>query len=269
MIGMKRPAVRFPYYYTRKNSSTEATTKSSGTSVGLFDTNSSSIIHFTPLALGSIIGGLVLAVLLIFSVFTLIVSKIRQNSRKRRNHTRCQQALSQYTFGGKGNGKDNAGFDTPSSEIPKSVKYLAECPVCLDFAANRKIYQCREGHIVCEICFGNPDLLNCPICRISIKGPNQVSRNRQLEELVSALLQADKDQEGGGMTPSAPFPTTPHASSARPGPSTTIAVIEIRNTDLEDSNEDDVLPGDSYTEPPSYPVDSRPLTVLLPPEQRR
>ena len=63
--------------------------------------------------------------------------------------------------GGSGDGDDSGdGGDTPA---PPRV--VPECPICLEhMAPPRKIYQCVEGHVLCEIC--RPEILynRCHIC---------------------------------------------------------------------------------------------------------
>ena len=51
------------------------------------------IVDVTPLTIGSISVGVVVGILLFISIITLIVSKIRRHSRRRTQHTRCQQAI--------------------------------------------------------------------------------------------------------------------------------------------------------------------------------
>ena len=51
------------------------------------------IIEITPLTIGAITVGVVISILLAVSIITLIVSKIRRNTRRRIQHTRCQQAI--------------------------------------------------------------------------------------------------------------------------------------------------------------------------------
>ena len=45
------------------------------------------------------------------------------------------------------------------------VASILECPVCLDTMVGVRIYQCRNGHNVCERCSANPSLVTCPQCR--------------------------------------------------------------------------------------------------------
>ena len=143
------------------------------------------IIEVTPLTIGAISVGVVVCILLIISVITLIVSRVRRKSRRRVQATRCQQAIRQFDAMNKNFGKDNSGYtsDGNSSQaasrpFPKSTYNLLECPVCLEIAwPPKKIFQCREGHIVCDSCKANPQLKNCPMCRTPFSS-HLISRNR-------------------------------------------------------------------------------------------
>ena len=44
------------------------------------------------------------------------------------------------------------------------IKEDLECPVCRDVPKSLPIYQCRQGHIICNSCY--PKLNNCPVCRV-------------------------------------------------------------------------------------------------------
>ena len=81
---------------------------------------------------------------------------------------------------------DNSGYSPDSdgasknisTKLPKTTYNLLECPVCLEIAwPPKKIFQCREGHIVCDTCKANPNLKTCPMCRIPLSS-NLTSRNR-------------------------------------------------------------------------------------------
>ena len=67
------------------------------------------------------------------------------------------------------------------SPIPPSITATGpefECPVCYeDF--NGAIYQCQEGHLLCDKC--RPNLDNCPTCRVPFDG---MIRNRMLEHII-------------------------------------------------------------------------------------
>ena len=67
----------------------------------------------------------------------------------------------------------------------KHFKDLLECPICFHTIDSVPIYQCRNGHVVCNDC--HPKLENCPICRDGqlYDGP---IRNLKLEEIVKRYV---------------------------------------------------------------------------------
>ena len=145
------------------------------------------IIQSSPLTIGSITVGVIVGLLLLISLVTLIVGRVRRKARRRAQHTRCQLAIRQFDAMNNSLAKDNGGFTEDQSSptalppvraLPRSTYSLLECPVCLELAwPPKKIYQCREGHIVCDACKANPNLKTCPMCRISFSN-NLTSRNR-------------------------------------------------------------------------------------------
>ena len=56
-----------------------------------------------------------------------------------------------------------------------------ECPVCLDTADSPPIFQCPEGHLLCQRC--NQRLVDCPQCGHALMN----SRNRIAEDLAIKL----------------------------------------------------------------------------------
>eukprot|EP01083_Nonionella_stella_P070420 188385_1 len=79
-----------------------------------------------------------------------------------------------------------------TNSVPVGRSHL-ECPVCLE-SFNSKIYQCCEGHVVCEECkIKIPSPKKCPSCR----KPLGDIRNRVLEDLVKdALLPCRNEPRG-------------------------------------------------------------------------
>ena len=64
-------------------------------------------------------------------------------------------------------------------------KFKKECPICYEvMKPDLKIFQCSEGHWLCESCFENVRETSklCPICRVDIVS-NPI-RNRGLEEVI-------------------------------------------------------------------------------------
>ncbi len=57
-----------------------------------------------------------------------------------------------------------------------------ECPVCFEVPKPPlKIFQCSNGHSLCELCLGMLEQMECPMCRedFTVKEP---IRNRYLED---------------------------------------------------------------------------------------
>jgi len=210
-----------------------------------------SILQMSPLTLGSLIVGVLVLLLLITSVTTLLVSRYTRRKRRRANHTRCQLAIRNMEAQGVGS-HDNSGFSggeeggQGAKGLPKSARNLLECPVCLELAwPPKKIYQCREGHIICEECKGNPALKVCPMCRIPLAN-NLTSRNRQLEELARALQ--EEDEGGRSNSPSAP-PLTPHLTTLTSSPPIPASVFTVTTSvDIEVGSTTATAPADDEHE---------------------
>lgn len=184
-------------------------------------------MEMTPLTIGAVSVGVLVLVLLLISVVTLIVSRARRSGRRRAQHTRCQLAIRQFDAISNSLAKDNGGYSEdqsshgpPPRALPRSTYSLLECPVCLEIAwPPKKIYQCREGHIVCDTCKANPNLKTCPMCRISFSN-NLTSRNRSLEELARTLREEETVsylQDTSNIS-GASIITTTAVPSAPPGP---------------------------------------------------
>ena len=52
---------------------------------------------------------------------------------------------------------------TPNSSDPEIDAKDLDCPVCFDTTHSLPVYQCTNGHFVCNDCI--PKLKECPICR--------------------------------------------------------------------------------------------------------
>ena len=60
-----------------------------------------------------------------------------------------------------------------------------ECSVCLDeMRPPVKIFQCKNGHVMCESCKNHPEVTTCPTCRIPLPGPNSLMRNIPVSGVV-------------------------------------------------------------------------------------
>ena len=54
----------------------------------------------------------------------------------------------------------------------------------------KKIFQCSNGHVICELCKGNPEVRSCPTCRVKFRGHNVV-RNIVAEKLARSTFETD------------------------------------------------------------------------------
>ena len=71
------------------------------------------------------------------------------------------------------------------------VRDLLECPVCLEeMKPPKKIFQCSNGHVICELCKANPEVRSCPTCRVKFRGHNVV-RNIVAEKLARSTFETD------------------------------------------------------------------------------
>ena len=68
----------------------------------------------------------------------------------------------------------------------ESLKEDLDCPVCYDVPESLPIYQCLQGHIICNSCY--PKLNNCPVCRVNL---NKVYKIRAL--IAEKILQKHRD----------------------------------------------------------------------------
>lgn len=69
-----------------------------------------------------------------------------------------------------------------SQVLPSELAYLFECPICFDYAVP-PIYQCQNGHLVCQQC--SSKITHCPTCRVAITEPS--IRNLQLDRLANTF----------------------------------------------------------------------------------
>jgi hypothetical protein len=65
-----------------------------------------------------------------------------------------------------------------------------ECSVCLDdMKPPVKIFQCTNGHVMCESCKNHPEVVTCPTCRIPLPGPSALMRNIPMEKLARSYFE--------------------------------------------------------------------------------
>ena len=58
----------------------------------------------------------------------------------------------------------------PAPTLNSPLPPCPDCPVCLTPLTSKKIYQCANGHHVCQDCKRNPQLKVCPTCRQKLVG---------------------------------------------------------------------------------------------------
>jgi len=60
-----------------------------------------------------------------------------------------------------------------------------ECLICMEVPSKPPIYQCEEGHILCEVCYDDRMKVNktCPTCNVALAG----IRCRMAEKMISKL----------------------------------------------------------------------------------
>ncbi len=73
-----------------------------------------------------------------------------------------------------------------SREAMEQLEELT-CPVCLDVPQNCKIFQCQNGHLICERCY--EQVTNCPICRTGLQkpGPRCLYAEKAIQKLSQSL----------------------------------------------------------------------------------
>merc|ERR1719500_2211945 len=80
---------------------------------------------------------------------------------------------------------------TEDAERVVTTKSELECPVCLEeMKPPRRIWQCSDGHPVCEFCRKKPAVTCCPTCRKYIVGRSTIA-----EKLARALYKGEHHQE--------------------------------------------------------------------------
>ena len=75
-------------------------------------------------------------------------------------------------------------------ELQNSFELLKEdleCPVCMDVPESLPIYQCLQGHIICNVCY--PKVDNCPVCRVGL--------SLQIRALTKPVSYTHTGYEGG------------------------------------------------------------------------
>eukprot|EP00092_Neocalanus_flemingeri_P085893 GFUD01108148.1.p1 GENE.GFUD01108148.1~~GFUD01108148.1.p1 ORF type:complete len:262 (+),score=107.40 GFUD01108148.1:55-840(+) len=80
---------------------------------------------------------------------------------------------------------------TEDAERVETTKSELECPVCMEeMKPPRRIWQCSDGHAVCEHCRKKPAVTCCPTCRKYIVGRSTIA-----EKMARSLF--GQEQAGG------------------------------------------------------------------------
>jgi len=78
-------------------------------------------------------------------------------------------------------------------EIVEKTRSELECPVCLEeMKPPRRIWQCSDGHPLCENCRKKPEMNTCPTCRKYLVGRSTIA-----EKLARALYAPVNQEEQG------------------------------------------------------------------------
>jgi len=84
------------------------------------------------------------------------------------------------------------GMGGPSSPtIPRNsiLEKDFECPVCYEvMSPPSRIFQCSNGHLICEECKQRQEIRSCPTCRVPL-GPSSLLRNIPLEKLAKTYFE--------------------------------------------------------------------------------
>ena len=77
-------------------------------------------------------------------------------------------------------------YNLPETELGPSLRREFDCPVCYEvMEPPRRIYQCENGHLLCEHCKVREEMSKCPTCRLTFgAGKKLLSRNRAMEKLI-------------------------------------------------------------------------------------
>ena len=83
-----------------------------------------------------------------------------------------------------------------SSNFEEYIRDLLECPVCMDTIKSVPVYQCANGHVICQGCIDK--LNNCPICR----NDSELRRSLKLEDIVQRIegIQPENEKTGTALS---------------------------------------------------------------------
>lgn len=71
------------------------------------------------------------------------------------------------------------------NQLGETMQKDFECSICYEeMKPSVKIFQCQNGHEMCESCKNHPTMKLCPFCRQDLCGPNAMIRNITMEKLA-------------------------------------------------------------------------------------
>ena len=106
------------------------------------------------------------------------------------NSVAISPMMSPSTGGARSMGSLNTGLSHSSNLDITLFDKDFECSVCLDdMKPPVKIFQCRNGHVMCESCKNHPEVITCPTCRIPLPGPSALMRNIPMEKLARSYFE--------------------------------------------------------------------------------
>jgi len=88
---------------------------------------------------------------------------------------------------------------TEDAERVETTKSELECPVCMEeMKPPRRIWQCSDGHPVCEFCRKKPAITCCPTCRKYIVGRSTIAEKlaRSLFGQEQVVGEGRQEEEG-------------------------------------------------------------------------
>ncbi|XP_059094963.1 uncharacterized protein LOC131889792 isoform X3 [Tigriopus californicus] len=118
---------------------------------------------------------------------------------------------------------------TSKSRLSKSTEHLDvnpfqafekdfECSVCLEeMKPPVKIFQCRNGHVLCETCKDHPEVNRCPSCRIPLNAQINLLRNLPMEKVARSYFEkVESVDQLSGRSGSVSSSGSPRPSFVRP-----------------------------------------------------
>eukprot|EP00092_Neocalanus_flemingeri_P000164 GFUD01000175.1.p1 GENE.GFUD01000175.1~~GFUD01000175.1.p1 ORF type:complete len:249 (+),score=60.36 GFUD01000175.1:56-802(+) len=83
------------------------------------------------------------------------------------------------------------GVNIEDRKLAKLLKSHFKCPICDDLMSPpSSIYQCEDGHILCQHCKTNPDIKECPECLGEVAG-----RNTTMENIATIVFSKHFEEE--------------------------------------------------------------------------